>query len=1085
MLRSNLQRMHRCPLSWALAVCLLPITNVGVAQDSVDLSHASRLITATSLSGGVCVMLEPVTAGVGLAVAKEGSFTVQLLQRRLLQRDEQRGAIRAAHLSENVSVRLYDGRRLPYMDNLINLLIVDSFPDLSTGGLTVDEIMRVVAPLGDAWIGSSSSSDRRLPWLDTLRSAARSAGYEAVVADELEGTWLRITKPWPHEIDEWTHFLHGADGNPVAQDSVVGPPKHYQWTGGPIWLRSHETDSSISTMVTAQGRLFYIVDEAPISLPGDHELPDKWFLVGRDAFNGVELWKVPIRRWGWREWKYSWFSTRPGDYPFDIRKRLVAVGDQVYVTLGYRARVSQLDARSGTLLQTYGETEGASELLYHDGILFLSVHEGDRLAVMAIESQSGRTLWRTASKYLGSTTDYLLWRAAHGSVRAPRLSPAANLATDGRTVALIDGKQIVALDAGDGHEKWHATLPDHAEDQYTGGIRAAGNLWNGTMIVSGGVVLHASPTALGAFSSDTGKVLWVQPKKFIQHLWYEWKDVFVIDQLVWTWSAEFEQALITLSNGSKQRQQWPKFVNGYDLQTGELKKQVAVGNIFRTYHHHRCYRNKATLRYILASRRGTEFVDLQQGEHTVDNWVRGTCHVGMMPANGLQYVPPHPCQCYIAEKLVGMNVLASRLQCDDIPVTDEQRLFRGPAYDAPASSEQDQAVTTGEQWPTFRHDAARTGAVDTQLADDITLKWSQRLGGKLSSPTIAANRLFVAQIDQHYVICLDARDGTRLWEFAADARIDSPPTYHQGYLLFGAHDGWVYCLRATDGRLVWKFLAAPCERLMAAFGQLESAWPVPGSVLVQHDTVYCTAGRSSELDGGIYLYALDVATGELLHQTRLDGPHYNVHNVQENYGLPTGALPDILVSDGDYLFMRSVAFDRQLQQVTGKPAMQVDAGYLDDSYFKRTPWKMAPGGYGRLIVHDNQSAYYVRMFDSLRGLDPKVFFTPGQKGYLLFASNLGKRRDSWRTRVPVRIKAMVLTRNRLLAAGPPDVVDPQDPLGAFEDREGGLLLSFDAQTGDQKLQQKLPSPPVFNGVAAAQDALYVVDEQGAVSCYAP
>ena len=43
----------------------------------------------------------------------------------------------------------------------------------------------------------------------------------------------------------------------------------------------------------------------------------------------------------------------------------------------------------------------------------------------------------------------------------------------------------------------------------------------------------------------------------------------------------------------------------------------------------------------------------------VNNWVRGTCHMGMMPANGLQYAPPHPCQCYIDEKLNGLNAVAA------------------------------------------------------------------------------------------------------------------------------------------------------------------------------------------------------------------------------------------------------------------------------------------------------------------------------------------------------------------------------------------------------------------------------------------
>ena len=473
----------------------------------------------------------------------------------------------------------------------------------------------------------------------------------------------------------------------------------------------------------------------------------------------------------------------------------------------------------------------------------------------------------------------------------------------------------MALDARSGTEKWRSPFPENQDDQFAGGIQAKGQLWNGTMIVRDGVVIHASPNALGTFSADTGDLLWVQPKKYIGHLWYEWKDVFVIGDLVWTWSAEFDQALIEVGRQSKQRQQWPRSANGYDLRSGELKQQVPVGNIFRTHHHHRCYRNKATLRYILASRRGTEFVDLQNGHHTVDNWVRGTCHVGMMPANGLQYVPPHPCQCYIEEKLTGMNVLASRLARADAPVPDQQRLQRGPAYGGAMGSVEADEKLAGQQWPAFRHDAARTGAVDTRVADDAEPLWQAELGGKLSAPTVAGGSLFVSQVDQHHVLCLDAQDGRKRWEFAAGARIDSPPTWHAGCVLFGSRDGWVYCLRAADGALVWRFLAAPCARWIGAFGQLESAWPVHGSVLVQDGTVYFAAGRSSQLDGGLFLYGLEVATGKLLYATVLDGPHYTVDNVEENYSLPTGSLPDILVGDGTKIFMRSTAFDSRLQPV--------------------------------------------------------------------------------------------------------------------------------------------------------------------------
>jgi outer membrane protein assembly factor BamB len=1059
------------------------------APSEEALAAASRIVQSTGVPGGICSVVGRTDANLALALAKQGSFQVHCLVPEPEDLDRIRRDIRSHGSYGTVSATSLDPARLPYTDNLVN----------------------IVAPLGWAYLGDSSSSGGSRVWVDELSAQLRAAGIEQLSVVDAGGTWVRFQKPWPAEIDEWTHYLHGADGNPVAQDDVVGPPKHYQWISDPLWLRSHETDSSVSTLVTAAGRLYYIVDEAPISLVGPQSPPDKWSLVAQDAFNGVVLWKVPIRRWGWREWKPTWFTNRPGDFPLNIRRRLVATGDKVYVTLGYRAPVSELDARTGEILKTFAGTEGTGEILYLDGTLVLSVVASDGVKVMAVDADSGNPIWTTDKSYRGSVVDYIKFNSRYdSSLQAAKLDPALNIATDGKVVALIDGPQIVGLDFGTGQERWRSGFPTDDADRTAGGIQAQDNLWNGTMITAGGVVLHASPSRLAALSADSGELLWSQPKKYIGHLWYEWKDVFVIDDLVWTWSSELDETTFGITGGRKQHEFWPKTINAYDLTTGHLEKAVPLGVIFKTHHHHRCYRDKATTRYILASRRGTEYVDLQDGNHSVHNWIRGTCHVGMMPANGLQYAPPHPCQCYVEEKLNGMNAVAAARPAD-LAAADQasrpDRLQCGPAFQTGASEPSSSGDRSSADWPAFRHDSRRTGSVDTRVPDDAAPLWQVALGGKISPPIVADGRLFVALVDEHHVACLDAQSGDKLWEFAAGGRIDSPPTYHNGTVLFGSRDGWVYCLRAADGQLAWRFRAAPEERLIGAFGQLESAWPVHGSVLVENDTVYFAAGRTSQLDGGISLYGLDAASGKLLHQTKLEGPDYATDSdgnlidqpagsaldarrqapFDDNYRLPTGSLPDVLLSDGSKIHMRSETFDMELNRQPGQPLLQTGSGLLEDSYFKRMPWTFGgPQNYARLLVHDDRSLYGVRMFDTLRGLDPTVYFTPGAKGYLLFAkstSNRGGDGNAWSTRIPIRGRAMVLTADRLFVAGPPDVIDPKDPLGAFEGRKGGLLYTIDSVSGEKRAEHTLSSPPVFNGTAAADGRLYIADEDGHLTCF--
>jgi outer membrane protein assembly factor BamB/ubiquinone/menaquinone biosynthesis C-methylase UbiE len=1043
------------PTKLIVVLCISCTLSSAVAQSTDYSQRAKEILEATNITGGLIVHIGCGDGRLTAALRANTSYLVHGLDSRPKNVQDARQYVSSLGIYGPVSVNSFDGQRLSYIDNLVNLVVAEDL-----GSVPMAEVMRVLVPGGAAYIREN-------------------------------GKWTKTVKPWPDEIDEWTHYLHGADGNPVAQDRIVGPPKHYQWISGPLWMRSHESDASVRTLVTARGKLFYIADEAPTSLVGPHSPPDKWFLVARDAFNGILLWKVPIKDWGWREWKPSWFTPRPGDIPLNIQKRLVATGDKVYVTLGYRAAVSELDARRGDVLRTYDGTARTAEILYHQGVLILTVLRDEYAKVVLINADSGRHVWTSENDYGGTTTDYYRFRAMHGSVPPAKVDPTLNTATDGEVIALLDGEDVVCLDFETGKERWRKPFPLVEADHKAGGIKAMGVVWTGTLILQDGVVVHASPNQLAAFSADSGQVLWTQAKKYLQHLWFEWKDVFVIKGCVWTWSAELERGEL---QGSRKRSTWPTTVNGYDLHTGQLKKKVSLGNIFKTHHHHRCYRNKATSRYILASRRGTEYVDLEQGKHTIHNWVRGTCHLGMMPANGLQYAPPHPCVCYIDEKINGFNALAPARK-SEVASQNSERLEKGPAYEQPLSS--DLNPLPSDSWPAFRHDTIRSGSVETKVSAKPDLLWQTPVGGtplrgnskKLAAPIVVDSQVFVPLVDEHRLVALNGLDGRQQWQYIAGGRIDSPPTYHRGTLLFGSADGWVYCVRAADGCLVWRLRAAPEEKLIGAFGQLESAWPVHGSVLVMDGSAYFAAGRCSHLDGGICLFGVDAVSGKVQCRTKLEGPYYDVDNISQNYQLPMGAIADVLQGDDGLIYMRDMVFNAELEQQKPSPGRKHDrvrtkAAFLDDSYFKRTPWTFGPKGhYGRLIVHDEKAAYFVRMFDSLRGLDPEVYFTPAKEGYLLFAIDRETNEQTWQKRIPVRVNAMVAATDLLFVAGSPDVVDPNDPLGAFEGRKGGVIYACSKNGGDILWQYVLPAPPVFNGLAAANNCLYLAMQDGSVACF--
>jgi len=974
-----------------------------------------------------------------------------------LDRDvtEARRHIREQGLYGKVSVMSWSGTYLPYAGNLVNLLVAEKPLSVS-----MEEVMRVLVPRGAAYI-------RR------------------------EGKWAKVIKPWPEKIDEWTHWMHDASGNAVARDRVVGPPRSLQWAAKPLWQRHHDTVPSTTAMVSAGGRLFYMSDEAPACLDGS--VPDKWFLVARDAFNGVLLWKQPLAEWGWSQWCAEWkgrFSAPP-----HLPKRLVAAGQRVYATLNFNSCLTALDAATGKVLRVYEGTENTDEILYRDGLLILSVNHEARKpgedddrpvnkSVCVLDANSGEVLWKKGS-YSGLC----------GKFNSVNPFGRLELTVGGEQVFLVDHDAILSFDLKTGRQRWRVARPQIQEHLVMYGIRMSDMC---VMLYEDGVVLfaqpemkknrswHTLPGTLYAYRAKDGELLWKHQYGGWAHNWQP--DVFAIDGLVWVHE---HQDIEMKGHDIANKDNVDYAIIGLDLMTGEVKRRFSTKEAFNVGHHHRCYRGKATERFLLASRRGVEFLDLESGENDLNHWARGACLHGIVPCNGLLYLTPHPCDCYIATKLNGYLALApqpGRTIPEKAKEADNESFEPGPAYGKVKAQHSASGAGDRSDWPTFRHDSLRSGSTGTTVPAELEVSWRVPVGGRLSPPVIANGKLFVTSIDQHQVAVFNAVSGKAKWSYTAGGRIDTPPTIYKGLVLFGSADGWAYCLRAADGRLVWRRRAAPCERLVGAFGQLESAWPVHGSILVKDDVAYLAAGRSSYLDGGIYLCALDPVTGKVLNSRVLYSPDPETDKMPAGDAKTVpGVLGDILVSDGSSIYMR------QEKVFTEGPEdeshLLVTAGFRDDSWFNRTRWAVGAVTHAQLLVFDEQTVYGVQAYP---GTGRSAFFYPGDKGYLLFAGRLKPQRGAgrkkgperlWAIRVPVRVTAMVLANQTLFAAGPPDVVPGDDPYAAFEGRRGAKLWAVSAADGEKLAEYDLKSEPVFDGMAAAGERLYMTTAASEVLCF--
>ncbi|MBE7464786.1 MAG: PQQ-binding-like beta-propeller repeat protein [Planctomycetes bacterium] len=998
---------------------LLLLAIAATAQFSVRAEEPpAAWVEAPGLRTGLWVLIEPRDAAMGTALA--GKNLVHALYADAAELDTHREAWALAGELGTVSGERWSGGRLPYADRLVNALVCEDFPAAAKRNLTVPEIVRVLAPLGSAFLKGLDA--------DAVRAAAPS---EEGLKIERFGSWVRIERARPAAMDDWMQpYKDGARSN-RSRDAMAGIPEQVRWIADRHFAGSYGRTASGFT--TANGYALYM--NRPEAADGLGKEAGG-VLTCRDAYNGLLRWRRvishPQRAWHW---------AMPG---------AICDLERVYVPLAQN--------------------------------------------VLAIDLASGKDVWTAPSE--GGWTETLL-------------------SSNGLLLRLAPKKFIQAIRTKDGSPAWKIPAPQGEVDFAIG---------DGKVFVWSGHFAGGKPNTLAAYDLADAKPLWSVTPQIPEHpnpiarlSLLQYLDGAVIVKvgrktgnavafLVYSASdgtyrfASEGGGLGTLTSDGKRL--W-NGLTGFDPQTGAVTEQIKQGGKYRGT----CGQSLTNDKVIVAGRLG--YIERETGKVSGYTFSRAACSFGgVYLVNGLSYFVRHQCTC--ASMIRGeMAIATSAPGFNDEPTPEDRRLETGPAY----GKVEAQALQPGD-WPTYRGNAMRGGMSEADLPETLAPEWDAPVGKHATAPSAGYGLVCVADPEAHRVIALDAASGKARWTFTAGGPVDSPPTFAEGYAIFGCTDGWVYALDARDGRLAWRYLAALNERKIVVRERVQSAWPVAGSVLVENGIVYATAGHHGNLDGGLRYLALNVQTGKPVWQrTALGaGSSGDKHTWPLTNGIPC--------SDGQHVYLTGLGgtwdgcqmkygfdlaegkpapqlFNEQNKQPKG-PILAAEGGLLVDVRDRaaasdyhtesRRIWYYHPNQTGYQYPHSSNEKSAFQLGAAHGYVGDLLVFRPGEVygAWRTFASKhrtLGifghpKADEQVWQHDPQRwygtLRALIGAGSRLYVAY--DTFPKADG--------GGVLRIHSTADGAQLAEMVLPAAVRWDGMAAANGRLYLATEDGRVLCLA-
>ncbi len=444
----------------------------------------------------------------------------------------------------------------------------------------------------------------------------------------------------------------------------------------------------------------------------------------------------------------------------------------------------------------------------------------------------------------------------------------------------------------------------------------------------------------------------------------------------------------------------------------------------------------------------------------------------------------------------------------------------------------------GEDWPTYRHDIARSGITTEQLSPPLSPQWvfepthapepawdksnPRPVGGwwgltegprtrfdDAYQVAVAGSLVYFGSSATGKISALDLNSGRLVWGRFTGGPVRLAPTVWRGKVYAGSDDGFVYCLDARDGREIWKVSAALGRRLLLGNGHMISLWPVRSGVLVDNGTAYFGAGLFP--GEGVVMHAVRADTGKSVWRndtcagvgpsSRFSPQGYLLASRSRLY-VPQGRVPPAALDRAT----GKLAFQTFVNHRIGGTYALLAGGQLYTgtneivAVNENTPGDRLAWFWGRQLLVKGKTAYLAgngeikaidrdrqgkvslqraALLDQLPGIKRNLRTAQRRKDAAAIAANEKqlKQLQERKARLERELAAAVLWRT------PSDCEDAMIMAGSTLFVGGaGTVAAFDSASGKKLWSGTVPGRA--KGLAAANGRLIVSTDTGALVCFA-